>query len=210
MKPTVVAIAGGSGSGKTSFVKELQKCLNKANISNTVVSIDNFYIPPPKNCIIENYDFDNPDAIDFNLLMNSISNLINNSDTIIPEYDFASHDRINSYSVSPTDVIIIEGIMALCYEPLLNIIDIKIFIDLDIDIALARRILRDTKERSRTVESIILQYTKFVKNGFESYVKPSRNKANLIIPNNNNFDTACDTIATFIIKSVKYDKSCNN
>lgn len=184
--PYVIGIGGPSGSGKTSVAA---KIVSSINVPWTVlVSLDNFYKPltpeERKRAFQNDYDFDHPDAIDLDLAYECILSLKEGKKTSIPVYSFVEHNRvpnkrINIYGAS---VIVLEGIYALHDKRLLDLMDLKIYVDADLDVCLARRLSRDIVYRGRELQGCIQQWEKFVKPNADKYVKTSMQSANAIVP----------------------------
>lgn len=200
MKPIIIAIAGGSASGKSSVVKEIVDSFKSLDI--TVICHDDYYkdqsLLSMEDRIKTNYD--HPSSLDNDLFVTHLKNLINGKSIEKPEYDFVVHNRKEeTKTVFPTKVIIIEGILVLEEKKIRDCADVKIFVSCDDDIRFIRRLKRDIEERGRNVESVILQYLTTVKPMFNKYVKPSSKYADIIIPNDNKHDVAVD----FLIAKIK-------
>ena len=175
MNVTVIGVAGGTGSGKSTLVKRLQE----AFIGDDVVTLchDYYYKAHPE------LTYDHPQAFDTEMLVEHIKALKNNVPIEHPVYSFVDHDRTSeSVSVKPSKVIIVDGILIFENKELRDLMDIKVYVDTDADIRLARRILRDVCERGRTMQSVITQYTSTVKPMHEEFVEPSKKYADVIIP----------------------------
>jgi uridine kinase len=131
----------------------------------------------------EQINYDHPDALETELLIKHLKQLINGQTVTIPQYDFSSHSRRKSgLSISPADVIIIDGILIFVDGELRKLMDVKIFVDTETDLRLLRRLKRDLNERNRTLQSVIEQYLKTVKPMHDAFVEPSRRYADLILP----------------------------
>ncbi len=180
-KRLLILIGGGSGSGKTTLVNLIKKKFKKI----TVISTDFFYkdfssIPPNQR---EKINFDHPDSLDFELMRNTIKSLLSGKEVRIPIYDFKTHTRLRKKRrIVPSKIIVVEGIFALLDKEINKLADLRIFVETDDDIRLIRRILRDMKERGRSLDSIIEQWIKHVKPMHEKFIEPSRKEAHLIIP----------------------------
>ena len=185
--PIITGICGGSASGKSLLTR-----LIKENIGNdivTIISQDNFYKGLPDNINPESYNFDHPDAIDFNSLIDCIKKLKEGKEVDIPIYDFKIHQRIEkSIKVKPSPIVIIEGILIFCNNSLFNLFDYKVFIDANSETRIFRRIERDMGERGRDIGFIKTQYNKFVGPSYKEFIKPFKKKSDLIIFNNNEVD----------------------
>ncbi|KAJ3437563.1 uridine kinase [Anaeramoeba flamelloides] len=177
----LIGVCGGSGSGKTSVCKEIVRRMSNKQVS--IVSQDWFYRPLTKKDKenIEEYNFDDPKALDNKLLLQTLKNLKAGSSVFCPDYDFVTHSRTKKKQLISGEVILFEGIMAFHSKELRDLMDMKVFVDVDSDVRLARRIVRDTKERGRTIESVIEQYFKFVKPGYDDFVAPMRKYADVIL-----------------------------
>lgn len=181
-KVKIVAIAGGSASGKSSIVREIAAYFKDDLI---VIGHDNYYkahddISFEQRATL-NYDY--PGAFDNDLFYKDLLKLLEGKEIDMPTYDYSKHTRSKeTIRVKPTKIILIEGILVLYDERIRSITDTKIFVDADSDVRLQRRILRDTKERARSIESVLTQYINQVKPMHETYVEPSKKYADIIIP----------------------------
>ena len=204
MNPILIAIAGGSASGKTTVVKKIIEQLNSKDI--TVISHDDYYKDLTHLALTERYkvNFDHPDSIDNDLFVAQLKNLLDGKSISKPKYDFVEHNRSNEYElVEPTKIIIIEGILILEDERLRDLATIKLFVESDDDIRFIRRLVRDTKERGRSIESVINQYLTTVKPMYYAFIKPTKRYADIIIPNDSTHDVAVDCIARMINDMLK-------
>ena len=178
----IIGIAGGSGSGKTTLANNIA-----AHFGDRIAMLrhDDYYkkntnLPLEERAKI---NYDHPSAFDTELLLEHLDALKNGSPVNCPIYDYSMHDRGQDIRiVEPADVIILEGILIFENKELRDLMDIKVFVDTDADIRLSRRILRDVKERGRSMESVITQYTTTVKPMHEEFVEPSKKYADVIIP----------------------------
>ncbi len=181
--PFMVAVSGGSGSGKTTFVNKLWNRLEM--LRPLVISIDHFYrdlshLPSEER---SKYNFDDPDAIERDLLHEQVSLLRNGVAVDRPCYDFATHTRREETErLEPSRIIIVDGIFALCYPELLKLFDLKIYLDVDMDVRVVRRIRRDMAERGRSFESCAAQYLGTVKAMHEKHIEPNKKSADFVIP----------------------------
>ena len=180
---TIIGIAGGSGSGKTTVVKRIAKALPPHCVA--VVPIDSYYndttgLTPEERKAI---NFDHPDAFDWKLLTEQINMLRHGQAIEQPTYSYVESNRQKeTVHVEPKPVIIIEGIMALHHKKLRDMMDLKIFVDTDSDVRLIRNIRRDVVERGRTVEMVLDHYESAVKPMHEQFIEPTKRYADLIIP----------------------------
>lgn len=184
-EPYIIGIAGNSGSGKTSISQKIIQDINQP--WTVLLSFDNFYQPltleQSKLAFANNYDFDCPDSLDFDLLVETIGNLKKGGKTIIPVYSFTSHNRTSkTNTIYGANVIIVEGLYALHDQRLLDMMDLKIYVDTDLDICLARRLTRDILYRGRDLGGAMQQWEKFVKPNAVKFINPTVQNADLVIP----------------------------
>ena len=181
MDVLVIGIAGGTGSGKTTLTNNLKKHFGE---KITVVYHDNYYkrhdeMTYEERCLL-NYDI--PQAFDTDMFVEHLKMLKNNQAIDCPVYDYTVHNRSDKIiRIEPQKVIIVEGILIFENQELCDLMDIKVFVDTDADVRLARRILRDVRERGRSMESVISQYTTTVKPMHEQFVEPSRKFADIVV-----------------------------
>lgn len=177
----VIGIAGGTGSGKTTLMKNL---IERLGSDVTVLSHDNYYrahddIPYEERCKL---NYDEPASLETDLMVRHLDMLRHGQAIDCPVYDFSVHNRSSeTIHVEPSSVIIVEGIMIFENKPLRDLMDIKIFVDTDADIRLCRRIKRDVRKRGRSLESVLEQYQSTVKPMHDQYVEPSKKYADLIV-----------------------------
>lgn len=204
MKPILIAVAGGSASGKSTVVQKIISLLDSTDI--TVIKHDDYYKDLTHLSLEERYkiNFDHPDSLDNDLFYKQLNDLLNNKEIYKPTYDFVSHNRSTSTElIKPTKIILTEGILVLEDKRIRDIATIKIFVESDDDIRFIRRLVRDTKERGRSIESVINQYLSTVKPMYYSFVKPTKRYADMIIPNDNTHDVAVLCIARMINDMLK-------
>ena len=177
-----IGIAGGTGSGKTTITRRLQQKFS-SNVS--VIYHDNYY--KAHNDL--NYEqrsllnYDCPDAFDTELMLRDLKRLRAGEAIRCPVYDYTIHNRSDkTVLVKPSPVVIVEGILILQDPRLCELLDIKIFVDTDADVRILRRIVRDVRDRGRSLESVVDQYLTTVKPMHEMYVEPSKRNADIIIP----------------------------
>ncbi len=180
--PLFIGIAGGSGSGKTTIAEAV---IERLDGGVAILQHDAYYRHMPELSFDERarVNYDHPNSLETELLVKHLNELRSGGSIEKPVYDFASHLRsTEAETVAPTDVIVVEGILVL-FEPELRAeLDLKIFIDTDPDLRLARRLQRDIEERGRTVQSVIDQYFATVRPMHLEFVEPSKRYADLIIP----------------------------
>lgn len=198
----VIGVAGGTGSGKTTLVNRLKEEFNNevATISHDYYYKSNDHLPLEER---KKLNYDHPNAFDTELMISHIKCLKNGESIDRPSYSFVEHTRTNeTVHIMPAKVIIVEGILIFENKDLLNLMDIKIFVDTDADVRLIRRLLRDVKERGRDLDSVIKQYLTTVKPMHEEFVEPSKKNADVIIPeggfNSVALSMIIDKIKTFL------------
>lgn len=195
MKPVIIGIAGGTGSGKTSIARAIYDRVGKDRIE--WISHDSYYrnfegLTPEER---HHINFDHPDSLETELLARHLDALAKGAAVEVPTYDFATHARRSeTQRVEPRRVIIVEGILVLAEPELRKRIDIKLFVDTPPDIRFMRRLVRDIKSRGRSVESVIEQYVTTVRPMHEEFVEPSKRHADLIIPEGGENLVAIDAI----------------
>ena len=177
----IIGIAGGTGSGKTTLTNRLKE---KFGEDVSVISHDNYYKSqddiPFEERIKTNYD--HPESFETDLLISHLEKLKNNESIECPIYSFTEHTRTKqTRTIKPTKVIIVEGILIFQNPKLLNLMNIRIYVDTDPDVRILRRILRDVKERGRSLDSVVTQYLSTVKPMHEQYVEPSKRNADIIV-----------------------------
>ena len=200
---TIVGISGGSGSGKTYIAKRLTKRYQKGFVN--LIYQDSFYKDLSHLTLEQRAEknFDNPEAIDFELLIQVIKTLSLGDPAQIPIYDFTKHTRANSFiDLKPCPIIVLDGTLIYTQPKLLELIDLKIFIDAPDKLRLSRRIKRDTDERGRTPNSIMTQYSKSVRPMFDRFVAPTAKYADIIIDSNKNEIDHTDLIKNEIDKNL--------
>lgn len=180
--PFVIGVAGGTGSGKTTLATKLQESIAGPSI---ILSHDFYYCAnaeiPFEERVKLNYD--HPNAFDTDRMIEDVKRLKGGQAIDHPQYSFVTHTRMqDTVHVEPAPVIIVEGILIFENKELLQLMDIKVFVDADADIRLIRRLTRDVKERGRSLDSVINQYMNTVKPMHEQFVEPSKKNADIIIP----------------------------
>lgn len=180
----IICIGGASGSGKTIFAHNLLDSLPELDIC--VIDMDSFY----RNSHLDfnerrMLNYDHPDIIEHTLLSDALQKLQKNICVDIPQYDFTVHNRSNkTRRIYPPDVIVIEGIFGLYYDDIIKMADLTIFMEVEEDIAISRRFVRDINERGRDAASVMSQYLKTVRPMYHRYVKDTREKADIIVHSN--------------------------
>lgn len=197
--PFVIGIGGGTASGKTTVCRKIIERLQLPRV--VVISTDSFYKPLTKDqrSNVNSYNFDHPDAFDWNLLRDTIAQLKACKAVEIPIYDFVTHSRIeDTERLVAADVIVLEGILAFYRRDIREMIDLRVFIDTDSDLRLARRIRRDIQERGRTLESVLHQYQITVKPSFDNFCAPTKRHCHIIIPNGRHNPVAIDLLTEHV------------
>ena len=182
-RPLVVGIAGGTGSGKTTVAAKIIESVGPDKA--ILLDQDSYYKDLSHLSLVERrqQNFDHPDALEFSLFRKQVRKLKSREPVDKPVYSFNTSTRTGeSVRLDAAEVIIVEGILVLYDEPLRDLMDIKIFVDTDDDIRLVRRLLRDTRERGRTVERVIEQYMETVRPMHRTFVEPTKRHADLVIP----------------------------
>lgn len=197
--PFVIGVAGGSGSGKTTVTRRVMETVGQAGVA--VLNQDNYYRDqsdiPFESRLHTNYD--HPAAFDWQLLREHVDALLAGVPIEMPEYDFTQHTRATQTTrVLPGRVLVLEGFFALYDEALREKMDLKVFVDADADVRFIRRLLRDTQERGRTLESVIDQYLSFVRPMHLGFVEPTKRYADVIIPHGGMNEPALDMLAARI------------
>ena len=183
MNTILIGIAGGTGSGKTTLADKLIDSFGDDEVS--ILRHDNYYKRHDDMCYEERskLNYDHPDAFDTALLCEHICKLKAGEQIYMPVYDYSIHNRSEeTILVKPAPVIVLEGILIFAEPSLCDLMDIKVFVDTDADVRILRRIIRDVKERGRSLDSVINQYLTTVKPMHEQFVEPSKRRADIIIP----------------------------
>ncbi|XP_019738282.1 uridine-cytidine kinase-like 1 [Hippocampus comes] len=197
----VIGLCGGSASGKTTVANKIIEALDVPWV--VLLSMDSFYKVLTKEeqelAANNEYNFDHPDAFDFELLVNVLRKLKKGKSIKVPVYDFTSHSRRKEWkTVYGANVVIFEGILAFANKELLKLLDMKVFVDTDSDIRLTRRLKRDVSQRGRDIGGIIKQYNKFVKPAFEQYIEPTVQLADIVVPRGGDNFVALDLIVQHV------------
>ena len=194
-RPFILAIAGGTGSGKTTVAQRLADALDPSHFA--LVKLDSYYRDRSDLSLAERSEinYDHPDAFDWPLLRGHLQGLLSGETVDIPVYDFAEFNRSQVVlSTAPAQVVCVEGILVLYEAALRPLFDLRVYVDTDADIRLIRRLRRDVAERGRTPESVIEQYLLTVRDSHEQFVEPSKRFAHVIIPEGGRNDAAFDML----------------
>uniref|UniRef100_A0A670I6M3 Uridine-cytidine kinase n=1 Tax=Podarcis muralis TaxID=64176 RepID=A0A670I6M3_PODMU len=197
----VIGLCGGSASGKTTVANKIIEALDVPWV--VLLSMDSFYKVLNKDqqqlAACNEYNFDHPDAFDFDLLISVLRKLKEGKSVKVPVYDFTTHSRSKEWkTIYGANVIVFEGILAFANKELLQLLDMKVFVDTDSDIRLVRRLKRDIMERGREVAGVIKQYSKFVKPAFEQYIEPTMQAADIVVPRGGENFVALDLIVQHV------------
>lgn len=198
-KPFIVGITGGSASGKTLFLERLLSSFDPGEVC--LISQDNYYKPRHLQPIDSQgiHNFDTPFSIDFEQYAEDIRNIQDGKTVYREEYTFNnSAKKPKLLTFVPAPVVVVEGIFVLYYPELAELLDLKIFIDAKDHIKLKRRIIRDKVERGYDLDDVLYRYEMHVMPTYEKYIEPFKSEADLIVPNNLNFDRALDVIRTYL------------
>ncbi|XP_061481959.1 uridine-cytidine kinase-like 1 [Rhineura floridana] len=197
----VIGLCGGSASGKTTVANKIIEALDVPWV--VLLSMDSFYKVLTKEqqqlAACNEYNFDHPDAFDFDLLISVLRKLKEGKSVKVPVYDFTTHSRRKEWkTIYGANVIVFEGILSFANKELLQLLDMKVFVDTDSDIRLVRRLKRDIMERGRDVAGVIKQYSKFVKPAFEQYIEPTMQAADIVVPRGGENFVALDLIVQHV------------
>lgn len=202
-KPLIIAVAGGSSSGKTTVVEKIMA--NLADYPVIVIKHDDYYKDQSNMTMEERrkVNYDHPFSLDNDLFYQQLKTLISGKPIDKPTYDFVNLTRADKTErVEPAKIIILEGILVMEEAKIRNLADIKIFVECDDDLRFIRRLQRDIKERGRTMDSVINQYISTVKPMHYAFVKPTKRYADIIIPNDYSNDVAVDIINAKILSII--------
>ena len=195
MNNLIIGIAGGSGSGKTTLACRLKALFGEDEVR--LISHDSYYkrhdeLPYEERCKL---NYDHPDGFDTPLMVAHLRELRAGHPVQVPVYDYTIHNRSDkTVTVQPAPVIIVEGILIFDSPELCDLMDMKVFVDTDADVRILRRIMRDVKQRGRSLDSVVQQYLTTVKPMHEQFVEPSKRYADLIVPEGGRNQVAMDMI----------------
>ena len=185
LKPLVIGITGGSGSGKTTVSRELVRRLTEDGSSAILLEQDSYYKDQSDKPMSERVktNYDHPDSFETDLFVSDLRRLLRHEAISKPIYDYPNHTRAKEVEpVEPADVIIVDGVLLFNDSRVRDLLDMKIFVDTDDDIRFLRRLERDIDERGRTVRGVIDQYLATVKPMYHQFVEPTKRYANIIVP----------------------------
>jgi uridine kinase len=204
----VIGIAGGTGSGKTTVVEKIAESFTEGEVA--ILSQDSYYLDNGHLSLEERRkkNFDHPDSIEFPLLVEHIKKLKNGETIQEPTYSFITCERQKKTNpVEPRHVLIVEGILCLADEELRNLMDVKVYVDCASDVRLSRVIRRDIMERGRNVEMVLDRYEKTVRPSHLQFIEPTKNFADIIIPQGGLNLKAIEILTNYIKQILKKNKS---
>jgi len=196
MKPIVIGVAGGTGSGKTTVAEKILHRVGAEHVA--YIPHDAYYrelghLPPEERARV---NFDHPDSLETSLLIEHLKALRAGQAIEIPIYDFTKHMRTKeTHRVEPAPVILVEGILIFVEPELRALLDVKLYVDTDADVRFIRRLQRDIQERGRSVESVCKQYLSTVRPMHQEFVEPSKRYADVIIPEGGFNEVAIEMVA---------------
>ncbi|MDD2331480.1 MAG: uridine kinase [Candidatus Cloacimonetes bacterium] len=196
----LVLISGGTCSGKTTMAKAIGKRMQE--LKTVILSHDNYYkdLSHLSQTEANKTNFDHPDSIEFPYLYQDVLSILKGETVNIPDYDFVTHKRSEGkMCVAGAEVLILEGIFALYYPELVELADLKIFVDTDADLRLARRIYRDIRDRGFNIDSVIEQYVDTVRPSHMAFIEPSKKNADVIISGEREFDKVLYLLNGFLL-----------
>jgi len=222
--PFLIGVAGGTASGKTTVCERIIEAVTghqDFGHERQVISLsqDSFYReltgPESKKAEKGLFNFDHPDAFDHDLMLSCLADIRAGKQTKIPEYDYKTNSRVKDKFtiIHPSDVVLLEGILVFYHKDVMDMFDMKLFVDTDADTRLARRVLRDIEDRGRDLEHVLHQYTTLVKPAFEEFCLPTKKHADVIIPRGADNTVAISLVAQHIKDIIQKRNGiceCNN
>lgn len=212
-RPIIIGVAGGTGSGKTTVAMKILERVGAehvAYIPHDAYYRDLSHLPPEERIKV---NFDHPDSLETDLLIEHLKQLKAGQPVDIPVYDFTTHTRTNqTRRVGPAPVILVEGILVFAEPALRELFDVKLYVDTDADVRLIRRIQRDVRERGRSLESVLQQYLTTVRPMHLEFVEPSKRYADVIIPEGGHNEVAIEMVAARIrglLEQRAREEDCN-
>lgn len=208
MKPLIIGIAGGSGSGKSTVARKVAEALHGASLA--FIDMDAYYVNFSHLPLEERkrINWDHPEALDLDLLAEHLAQLARGEAIEKPIYDFVSHTRRPEVQrIEPADVIVIDGILLFVDERVRELCDVKVFVDAEADIRLMRRIKRDMRVRGRSLEEVLDQYVRTVQPMHLQFVEPSKRWADVIVPRGGHNTVAIEMIVAKITRRLESQRS---
>ena len=202
-----IGICGGTGSGKTTIARSIVEAVEANNV--VLVEQDSYYRNLADMPLDERHqaNFDHPDSIDSDMLVNHLLRLKQGLKVEMPLYDFKSHTRSDRIEIiEPRPVVIVEGILIFAEARVLDLLDVRVFVDTPDDIRFIRRLQRDIKERGRTVESVIGQYYRTVRPMHHEFVEPSKRHADIIIPEGAQTGVSVEFLCSLVREKLKEER----
>jgi len=199
----IVGLSGGSGSGKTTILKNLIDCFEPNEIC--IVSQDNYYKPISEQQVDENgeYNFDLPGAIDIDHFVKDLSDLAQGKSIVKQEYNFNNDNKETvEITVVPAKILLVEGLFIFHFESIRDKLNLKVFVDTDTDKRLQRRIIRDGKERGYGEEMVMYQWKNHVEPAYKNYLKPYKEKCQLVIDNNVSYQQGMNSLKDLILNTL--------
>lgn len=210
-QPTIIGVAGGTGSGKTTLANKIREALTGEDI---VTICHDYYYKCNDDLSMEErkkLNYDHPNAFDTDLMIEDLIKLKNGEAIDRPAYSFVEHNRLQEkVHVVPAKIIIVEGILIFENEQLRDLMDIKVYVDTDADVRLIRRLMRDVKVRGRSLDSVVNQYLSTVKPMHEQFVEPSKKNVDIIIPEGGMNTVALDMLVQKIKSIIREHKAMEN
>ena len=199
MKPLIIGIAGGTGSGKSTVARNVARALSAASVA--FIDMDGYYRNFAHLSLEErrHINWDHPDAFDWDLLIEQLTRLLNREAIEKPVYDFVTHTRsATTARITAADVVVVDGILLFVDARVRDLCDVKVFVDADADVRLIRRIRRDTNKRGRPLEEVLDQYLTTVQPMHLQFVEPSKRYADVIVPRGGHNQIAIEMIVAKI------------
>ena len=203
----IIGICGGTGSGKTTIARAIVEAVGERNV--VLVEQDSYYRNLADMPLDERHqaNFDHPDSLDSDMLVNHIRRLKQGLQVEMPLYDFKTHTRSNNIEViEPKLVVIVEGILIFAEPRVLDMLDVRVYVDTPDDIRFIRRLQRDISERGRTVESVIGQYYRTVRPMHHEFVEPSKRHADIIIPEGGQTNVSVEMLCGLVREKLSQEK----
>jgi len=207
----IIGICGGTGSGKTTIARKIVEAVGKENV--VLVEQDSYYRNLGDMPLDERRqaNFDHPDSIDSDMLVNHIRRLKQGLQVEMPLYDFKTHTRSDRIEIiEPKQVVIVEGILIFAESRVLDMLDVRVFVDTPDDIRFIRRLQRDISERGRTVDSVIAQYYRTVRPMHHEFVEPSKRHADIIIPEGGQMGVSVEFLCSLVREKLKQEIAVQN